>query len=969
MATITDKLLILDDSGFPRTVKPSGHADQDSIVLSVDLTAANFNATGTLSVAGETTFSDDVTVNGDLQVVGDIISGGAKDVVTEDNFIDLNNNSQSARSGGITAQVDNSTAFRLDLKPLRAQFLASTATKGPILQVSGDFRNTTGSEGASQLDVQVTGFGSLVAGDTVTINDSSRIVVLTAIANGGVPNPDEFEIGVDNPSTAANLNTAIGLSVAAVATGQLLTATVIGGDTINLTHMVKSRQITFVSSRAGVFTLSDDNKNALGRLSQQQVKVDINLDGADTNRIVLRDSTGGNAISLSANAEFLPGASAAATAQNIFDAFIQAIRSDPANNAYLAPSYDAGGANPDTVFIESAVGGEGQNGCDLTFSNNDAATVGSLTNLAGNGGNITANFINGENFQNEGDVLAIGGLVDGGENNGLFVVDNQPAYDAASNTTDFEFRKSTNSQAPFAQNQFEAFGPLDPSGTEEGTLYVGIKLSVLAASDGSLLDAAGGSIAIGAFAESFASHPSVDSTPNAGREYLSYETFGNVSLQEAYEVGNVITTDASNGDIDFIIGDAADRRFEVATNTNNQGDVVFSNAGGLKNLRHFTGNFASDINLSGGTQTLSADNGQFIIQGQDALVNSIIISENGGAAGDAVLIVGLGAGGTSGGLKLDGGTGEITIDAGAYSDSSMASYAFAPATSFDVESAAVTIGTDNSDASTFTVGEAANLNTILMDAGTGAFDILADAASSIDVSGGSMSVAGIGLTLEAGTAGFNLKGDTDSDIELNGAAAGQASLGIYADNSVGEGIISLGMKSDATAGTDVLGISAELNIIGRIANPTVVGDLATDSYRKPMGVYMLAKSAISIGEVLCLQSNSADQRVQGAEADAAQDNDRRFFGIALEAATNPGDLVACATVAGSIAFVKFDAAPLTADVGKPVYIHTTAGQVSLTAPTASASSVVKVGLLMGDTADANGNYSILIQPQFIAQRP
>ena len=256
-----------------------------------------------------------------------------------------------------------------------------------------------------------------------------------------------------------------------------------------------------------------------------------------------------------------------------------------------------------------------------------------------------------------------------------------------------------------------------------------------------------------------------------------------------------------------------------------------------------------------------------------------------------------------------------------------------------------------------------------MDAGTDAFTILADAASSIDVSAGSMSVAGIGLSLEAGTAGFNLKGDTDSDIELNAGAAGQAYLGIYADNSAGDGLVSLGMKSDATAGTDVLGISANINIIGRVASPVAVTDLAADGYRKPMGVYMEAKTAISIGQVLCLQSNSSQQRVQGAEANAAADNDRRFFGIALEAATNPGDVLACATVAGSIAFVKFDVNPLTADVGKPVYIHTTAGDASLTAPTASASSVVKIGLLMGDTADANGNFSVLLQPQFIAQRP
>lgn len=638
---------------------------------------------------------------------------------------------------------------------------------------------------------------------------------------------------------------------------------------------------------------------------------------------------------------------------------------------FFVPSYDASGANPDTVFIETAVGGLGQNSCDITFSNNDtgAGAVGELQNAQGNAGNITATFSNAENFMNEGDVLAIGGLVDGGENNGLFIVKNQPAYNGGTTETDFEFRTGANSQAPFAQNQFEAYGPLDPAGSEEGTLYIGIKLSVLAASDGTLLDGAGSPIRTGAFAESFAAHPSVDNTPGAGREYLAYETFGNVSLQEAYVVGNTITTDATNGDIDFVIGDTAAREFSVQTGTNNQGDITFGNAGANLNLRHYTGNFAGDINVSGATQSLSADNGQFVISGESALANSIAVTEGSGGAGEAVLIVGLGAGGTSGGLKLDDGTGEITIDAGGYSDSSMLTYAFAPATSFDVESAAVSIGTDATAGTTFTVGESSALNTISMDAGTGGVTILADDNSSIDVSGGTMSVAGIGLSLEAGTGSFELKGDTDSNIELNAGAAGQAYLGIYADNSAGDGLVSLGMKSDGTAGADVVGISGDINIMGRIATPASAADLATDAYRKPMGVYMEAKAAITVGQVLCLQSNVNLQRVQAAEANAAQDNDRRFFGIALEAAGAAGDILGVATVAGSIAFVKFDVNPATADVGKPVYIHTTAGDASLTAPTASASSVVKIGLLMGDTADGNGNFAVMLQPQFIAQRP
>ena len=90
---------------------------------------------------------------------------------------------------------------------------------------------------------------------------------------------------------------------------------------------------------------------------------------------------------------------------------------------------------------------------------------------------------------------------------------------------------------------------------------------------------------------------------------------------------------------------------------------------------------------------------------------------------------------------------------------------------------------------------------------------------------------------------------------------------------------------------------------------------------------------------------------------------------ALEAGPSGGAAVKAAiSTSGQVAGVTFTGGnPSTGDRGKPVYLSTTAGQVSLTAPNSSGDHVVRVGFVYSSTHLATNVYPIIFQPQYISQ--
>lgn len=93
-----------------------------------------------------------------------------------------------------------------------------------------------------------------------------------------------------------------------------------------------------------------------------------------------------------------------------------------------------------------------------------------------------------------------------------------------------------------------------------------------------------------------------------------------------------------------------------------------------------------------------------------------------------------------------------------------------------------------------------------------------------------------------------------------------------------------------------------------------------------------------------------------------------LVGVALEAGPSGAAAVkAVMTTCGQVTGVTFASNPSSGDQGKAVYLSTTAGQATLTAPSASGDHVVRIGFLYSSTAIQTGVYPIIFQPQYISQ--
>lgn len=123
--------------------------------------------------------------------------------------------------------------------------------------------------------------------------------------------------------------------------------------------------------------------------------------------------------------------------------------------------------------------------------------------------------------------------------------------------------------------------------------------------------------------------------------------------------------------------------------------------------------------------------------------------------------------------------------------------------------------------------------------------------------------------------------------------------------------------------------------------------------------------AVSVGHVVGFDTNAGGGRVVKANATIGSPIGRSFVnGVALDAAGAAGTSIRVVTSPGRFVPVVFDAAPANTDQGKPVYLHTVSGQVSLTAPSASGTAVVRVGILHDASAQ-----TVHLLPQWVEENP
>lgn len=224
-------------------------------------------------------------------------------------------------------------------------------------------------------------------------------------------------------------------------------------------------------------------------------------------------------------------------------------------------------------------------------------------------------------------------------------------------------------------------------------------------------------------------------------------------------------------------------------------------------------------------------------------------------------------------------------------------------------------------------------------------------------SGGNFNVNSGSQTLNINAANnLNLTTTSTGDINLSGDG------GVNADAPAGEIRIGTGSYNyDIEIGTG----GTRTIEVGSNTSPVMLGTSSTAN--GAIGTYLPVASAdsVTLGNILYLTNASGTPTAAKADGDGAGVL-REIVGIALQDGPGSGTSdTKVVTVPGSITSVKFASVPAgDSDIGKPVYLSTTAGEATMTAP--STGRVYRIGILFDGTAVSGSLYKVLYIPAFVA---
>lgn len=440
---------------------------------------------------------------------------------------------------------------------------------------------------------------------------------------------------------------------------------------------------------------------------------------------------------------------------------------------------------------------------------------------------------------------------------------------------------------------------------------------------------------------------------------------GNQNVTFVKELNHTISIDASTtassggGDMSVAGGDAAASATGLAAGAG--GDVsLFSGAGGSASSTGNAGNggTASLFGGEGGNTTGAGNAGQggdvFIFGGGGGSTTGS--TGDGGEGGDISIACGDGGAGTA--TEPAGGGGDLSIVAGnagsagggAGNDGGNITMDAGNATGAGLDGS-ITIGTNNTR--NVDIGSLANNSINLfggvgtLATGTGALTITSATAATWKTSAGLLTIEGF--------AGIQLNG---------GAAASYVTVGVTANqiqvqagrtlSTTGTGNINLPNNASARFQIEAVAVSANVtaaNLGTLTAGPASNADaLHTHAAIAVTNISVSGTTgeAIAAGNLVSWRDNTGapgTPRIYLADADGAA---TLVNAVGFTPAAVGSGLAAAIYVSGEIAVPDASwtgGVPATTDVGKRVYMSTTPGLVTLTAPTASGNTTLKVGIV------------------------
>lgn len=391
-------------------------------------------------------------------------------------------------------------------------------------------------------------------------------------------------------------------------------------------------------------------------------------------------------------------------------------------------------------------------------------------------------------------------------------------------------------------------------------------------------------------------------------------------------------------------------------------------------------NTSSQLTLQTGTGTLLVNAGGPLTlqQGVNPGGNGWQRQETGSAGRPGVAQAGPTAGGTGGTWTVIGGSGgngaangtagqtaaagsgaPLSITAGPGGNGASSGAENTPGVSGGV----LTLSGGNGGAGTATVGNGGGGGLALVGGGTGAVNggpggALAGNITIGNTSTNSINIATSGnhsvsighsananlLTLASGTGGVSITSANNTSTAINiSATAGSTNIELR-DNAAGVFTLKEGannyMTVDTTDGNELVKVNQFFS-------------------RKMAGISLVSGEALNINDVVTVDTTVGGGRVIQSDANGAGFRPA-VLGVVQNVAGGAGTTVRVVTAPGSIVGMNFDSAPAAADQGKAVYLHTVAGQVSLTATAVPGETVFRVGILQNATGT-----QVLFFPQFV----
>jgi filamentous hemagglutinin len=619
-------------------------------------------------------------------------------------------------------------------------------------------------------------------------------------------------------------------------------------------------------------------------------------------------------------------------------------------------------------FIDQGVGNTGTTatagGTTISLNADSGFTVETAQNfVAGvaSTSNPTVQMSTSSSFA-AGDVMVITGST---SNDGLYVVSS-----VATDTVTIKGigTVAVNASTPWAQNQFVAT-------TGDSASAYKVDLKVLAVADGTTAfkDSGGTAYSKGAYVEAYhAAATESDFSANAGYTLVGAAS---TTLQGAYSGGATITTSGST-DIAFTLS---------------SGNFTASGAGAVSLTPTGASSFTSGGALTltgGGASTWSTTSGALTITSAAACTWSTSVGN--------LALTG------AGGLELSDGTATLDLDgSGALTDTGLVSVSLAPtggvdfsagaASIFDVTGGNLTLSTTTSG--TLAVSSAGALDidgvAVTIDS-TGALDITAADGQALSINHGGGSALNINATgqidltgesasaVNIGSTGANLSLSTTTSGEIDLTSAGAVDINATGNVTIDGADVTIdavnGFSIDAAAGASNVSVAGANLTLSTTTSGNVILDAASSNILLgngntadividgQNGAVLVGTSGLSIVagvsqyDVVYISASGYDQ------ADASSASTAFAVGLAGEAgAAANGKIV---TVPQATA-ATFTSSP--SSVGQRVYLSTTAGQVTTTAPSGSGNVVFQIGFVLSTSPLGGSTYPILFQPMFIAE--